>query len=173
MKLVYPSEEYLNSYREAVAEYRACGETHYAFRDPEQSDIFAEFEKRRSGVGLKPGYVRETYLWLVDGGEFLGEVSIRHSLTEKLLSYGGSIGYGVRFSRWGEGLGTRMLAMALEYTRDELGMERVLVTCDDDNPGSARVIEKNGGVLWDRITNSAGGRSVITRRYWIDSALER
>lgn len=168
MELVYPSAKYLKSYREAIAEYRARGETHYAFRDPDSYDIFEYFEKFRSGEGLKPGYVRETYLWLVDGGEFVGEVSIRHSLTEKLLRYGGNIGYGVRYSRWGEGMGTKMLAMALNYARDELGMERALITCDDDNLGSARVIEKNGGVLWDRLENNVGGRPVITRRYWIE-----
>lgn len=61
-----------------------------------------------------------------------------------------------------------MLAMALKYARDELGMERALITCDDDNVGSARVIEKNGGVLWDRLENNVGGRPVITRRYWIE-----
>lgn len=168
MELVYPSAEYLKSYREAIAEYHACGESHYAFRDPDSYDIFAYFEKFRSGEGLKPGYVRETYLWLVDGGEFVGEVSIRHSLTEKLLRYAGNIGYGVRYSRWGEGMGTKMLAMALNYARDELGMERALITCDDGNVGSARVIEKNGGVLWDRLENNVGGRPVITRRYWIE-----
>ena len=168
MELVYPSAEYLQSYREAIAEYRASGESHYAFRDPDSYDIFEYFEKFRSGVGLKPGYVRATYLWLVDGGEFLGEISIRHSLTEQLLRYGGNIGYGVRRSRWRKGAGTRMLAMALDYARDELGMERALITCDDDNVGSARVIEKNGGVLWDRLENRVDGRPITTRRYWID-----
>lgn len=168
MELVYPSTQYLQSYLEAGCEYRACGESHYAFRDPDKSDIFAHFEKFRSGEGLKNGYVRETYLWLVDGGEFVGEVSIRHSLTEKLLRYGGNIGYGVRRSRWREGVGTKMLAMALEYARDELGMERALITCDDDNVGSARVIEKNGGILQDKIENIIDGRYVVTRRYWIE-----
>lgn len=85
MELVYPSAEYLKSYREAIAEYRACGETHYAFCDPDSYDIFEHFDKFRNGRRLKPGYVRATYLWLVDDGEFVGEISIRHSLTEQLL----------------------------------------------------------------------------------------
>ena len=168
MKLIIPAPQFLGSYRAAVAEYRACGETHYAFRDPDSGDIFAHFEKFRSGIGLKAGYVRETYLWLVDGDEFVGETSIRHSLTEKLLRYGGNIGYGVRPSRWGQGNGTLMLKMALEYAREELGMTRALVTCDDDNIASARVIEKNGGALQDRVENVVDGKRVVTRRYWID-----
>jgi predicted acetyltransferase len=40
-----------------------------------------------------------------------------------------------------------------------LGIHPVLVTCDDDNIGSARVIEANGGVLED-----VRGEK---RRYWI------
>lgn len=168
MELIFPDKKYLESYKAAIAEYRADGVDRFAFRDPEAYDVFEHFEKFRSGAGLKPGYVRETFFWLVDEGEFVGEISIRHSLTEKLLRYGGNIGYGVRCSRWGMGYGTKMLAMALEYARDALGMSRVLVTCDDDNIGSARVIEKNGGILQDRVANVVNGSPVITRRYWID-----
>jgi len=40
-----------------------------------------------------------------------------------------------------------MLAEALRLARTELELSRVLVTCDDDNIASIRVIEKNGGVL--------------------------
>jgi predicted acetyltransferase len=46
----------------------------------------------------------------------------------------------------------------------ELGLTRVLVTCDDSNVASARTIESNGGVLEDIRTTSLG----LTRRYWID-----
>jgi RimJ/RimL family protein N-acetyltransferase len=41
-----------------------------------------------------------------------------------------------------------------------LGMERVLVVCLDDNPASARTIERNGGVLEEV-------RGAV-RRYWIE-----
>ena len=40
-----------------------------------------------------------------------------------------------------------------------LGLDRVLVTCDEDNDGSRRTIERNGGVYED----SRKGK----RRYWI------
>jgi len=44
-----------------------------------------------------------------------------------------------------------------------LGLDRVLVTCDDTNLASARTIEKAGGVLED-VRDTELGR---TRRYWI------
>ena len=42
----------------------------------------------------------------------------------------------------------------------ELGLDRVLLTCDEDNDGSRLTIEGNGGVYED----SRNGK----RRYWID-----
>jgi predicted acetyltransferase len=46
-----------------------------------------------------------------------------------------------------------------------LGLQRVLITCGDDNTASARLIESCGGVLEDVITPAG---SPATRRYWID-----
>jgi predicted acetyltransferase len=45
-----------------------------------------------------------------------------------------------------------------------VGVDAVLVTCDDDNIASAIVIERAGGVLDDARVASDGTR---TRRYWI------
>ena len=47
-----------------------------------------------------------------------------------------------------------------------LGITRILVTCDDDNMGSIRTIEKNGGVLHDII--AVPHLAKPKRRYWID-----
>jgi predicted acetyltransferase len=44
----------------------------------------------------------------------------------------------------------------------------VLITCDDDNIASIKVIEHNGGVLEDRVTNRLERGIVTTRRYWIE-----
>lgn len=84
------------------------------------------------------GYVKATYLWLIDDDEFIGEVSIRHSLTDSLLFFGGNIGYGVRYSKWNNGIGTTMLSMALNYAKEVIGLNKVLITCNDDNLRSAR-----------------------------------
>jgi len=45
------------------------------------------------------------------------------------------------------------------------GLDQLLVTCHDDNPASARVIEANGGVLEDVVDDIFGGGPL--RRYWI------
>ena len=89
-----------------------------------------------------------TNLWWVDGDEYVGRMSIRHELNYWLREVGGHIGYDVRRSRRREGHATAMLAAALEIA-GELGIDRALITCDDDNIGSRLVIERNGGVLED------------------------
>ena len=66
------------------------------------------------------------------------------------------------------GQGTRLLAGALDYARGQLALPWVLLTCADGNTGSARVIEKNGGVLLDKLDGVIDGRPRVTRRYRIE-----
>lgn len=104
------------------------------------------------------GYVPATELWWVDGDEFLGRIGVRHRLTPALLEAGGHIGYDVRPSARRRGHATEMLRQALVVAR-EVGIDRALITCDEDNLGSRRVIERNGGVLEDQ-----RGRML---RFWV------
>jgi predicted acetyltransferase len=94
------------------------------------------------------GRVPATTLWWVDGDEYLGRLTIRHRLTPHLLNVGGHIGYDVRPSARRRGHATAMLAVALPMAC-ELGINPALITCDEDNIASRKVIEANGGVLED------------------------
>ncbi len=47
-----------------------------------------------------------------------------------------------------------------------MGFDRVLVTCDKDNVGSAKTILKNGGVLENEVNED----NSIMERYWINLA---
>ena len=109
-----------------------------------------------------PGRVHATYWWMADSDVFLGAITLRHALNDFLLRAGGHIGYGVRPSARRRGLASWALRSVLPEARS-LGLERVLVTCDDTNLPSARTIESAGGVLED-VRDTELGR---TRRYWI------
>jgi predicted acetyltransferase len=78
----------------------------------------------------------------------VGRISLRHALTPWLLEVGGHIGYAVRPSARGRGYATRALALMLPVAAAH-GIDPVLITCDDTNVASRKVIEANGGVLED------------------------
>lgn len=48
---------------------------------------------------------------------------------------------------------------------EELGIDRVLITCDDDNAGSIGVIEANGGNAYETAQSPSSGK--LIRQYWI------
>ncbi|MCX4617713.1 GNAT family N-acetyltransferase [Streptomyces mirabilis] len=108
------------------------------------------------------GRVHATHWWIVDGETYLGAIDLRHYLNALLLEGGGHIGYSVRPSARRRGLATWALGAVL-LKAPALGLDRVLLTCDDGNVGSARTIENNGGVLEDVRSTETGGK----RRYWI------
>ncbi|MGW5640696.1 GNAT family N-acetyltransferase, partial [Streptomyces sp. NPDC003832] len=111
---------------------------------------------------LPEGRVHATHWWIVEGETFLGAIDLRHRLTAFLLEAGGHIGYHVRPSARRRGLATWALGAVLREAPG-LGIDRILVTCDDTNVASARTIERNGGVLEDVRHTAAGPK----RRYWI------
>jgi predicted acetyltransferase len=119
------------------------------------------------GDNLPSNHVPSTFLFAFVGPRIVGRVSIRHSLNAVLERIGGHIGYVVvpEFRR--RGYATAILALALRIAHDTLGIRRVLVTCDDDNVGSIKTIERNGGVLETVIA----GRDLDKpkRRYWIET----
>lgn len=97
-------------------------------------------------------------------GRIVGMVDLRHRLNEVLSVWGGHIGYSVRPDERRKGYAKWMLAHALPEAK-KLGIDRVLVTCNDDNVASARTIEANGGKLENKVYVEQAKQTV--RRYWI------
>lgn len=115
-----------------------------------------------TSVAPQEGRVHASYWWVVQGGTYLGCITLRHALNDMLLRAGGHIGYGIRPLARGRGAATWALRSVLPRA-SALGLAKVLVTCDDTNLASARVIEKAGGILEDVRRTELG----LTRRYWI------
>ena len=113
---------------------------------------------------LNNDWVPDTTLFCLDRDRniFVGAVSIRHYLNDKLLKTGGHIGDGSRPGERRKGYATAMIALALEECK-KLGITRVLMCCDKNNIGSAKSIIKNGGVLENEIEEDGH----IEQRYWI------
>jgi predicted acetyltransferase len=168
MEFVEPDARFRESYVDAIREFHAIDTDRPPFSRHEISEIespeaFAAFVARLHASKLpetpRPDWkVPDTTLWWVDGDHFIGRLGIRHRLTPALRSVGGHIGYDVRPTRRREGHASRMLAAALPIAAG-LGLGQVLLTCDVDNLASRKVIETNGGVLFEEDNGK--------RRYWI------
>ena len=129
-------------------------------------DWLSQVEKNRHWDTVQEGWMPAEQYIAVDtkNNEIVGMLNFRKELNEYLLNYIGHIGYSIAPSKRRQGLGTIMLELALIEAKG-FGLERVLITCTDDNIASARVIENNGGVLEDKRVDP--GDQKLTRRYWI------
>lgn len=166
MELVKPSKKYEQSFMGAVDEYMAEGRTYEALVLDEQGSFegmikyYADIEQ---GINLPKGYVPATEFWLVDGDKFIGRLSIRHQLNDYLTTFGGHIGYAIRPSERKKGYGSKALELGLVEAK-KLGINKILITCNNTNIGSRKIIEKNGGVFEDERPKE--GEAPILR-YWI------
>lgn len=104
-----------------------------------------------------------TFFLVLDNKRIIGAINIRHSLNDYLFNFGGHIGYGIRKSERKKGYATLMLSMALPIAK-EIGINKILITCNKNNAGSAKTIIKNGGVLENEVKDDGE----ITQRYWIE-----
>jgi predicted acetyltransferase len=175
-ELIEPTERLTASFAEAVDEFIAEGRG-----GPDDHSLLGQMIREHAGptrdwipaylalerrwrTEAPPNFVAMTTLWWVEGATYLGRISIRHYLNEPLREIGGHIGYDIRPSARLQGHATAMLAAALPRAA-ALGIEKALITCDADNLGSRKVIERNGGVLEDQ-----RGRKL---RFWTPTAPER
>lgn len=135
-------------------------------RDDEPWAAYVDrLERLRGGLDVPADRVPATFLIAEVDGELVGRASVRHTLNPYLARVGGHIGYGIRQCARRRGHATEILHRSLDLLR-RLGVERALITCDDDNIGSATVIERCGGVLQDVVDDDG----VLKRRYWVELA---
>lgn len=167
MELVRPSVEYRDSFLDSLDEPDPMPRQMGFDLETAKSDFqkfVRELNERAEGKHMPEGYVPDSVFWLVDNGEYIGRISIRHYLNDHLKEVGGHIGYDIRPSKRQQGYGGKILALALPKVR-ELGITDVLITCDATNVGSRKIIEKNGGVLENQVPNPAGGPDKV--RFWV------
>src|SRR5712692_12078393 len=166
--LAEPSIVYKDSFLAGTRESQAEGLELFVNLDKTSENFEAFLQKLRDArdrAKIPSDRVPMSDFWLIDDNEYIGRLSLRHELNEALLTWGGHIGYEIRPSKRMRGYGKEILRLGLEKAR-ERGLRRVLVTCDEDNIGSKKIIEYNGGKLENAI--NVEGMPVRKLRYWID-----
>ena len=102
---------------------------------------------------------------MVAGTAFIGRVSVRYALNERLRRSGGHVGHEVRPSLRGRGFWHRALALGIAHL-EARGMRSFLLTCGDRHAPTARLNERAGGVPEDVIPYPETPGAML-RRYWI------
>lgn len=172
VQLVLPTIDLRQTYLDFYQEWIDSGEDMVPWvisKDPSDFEEMLNFLfSRENGENLPENWVADSTYWLVtDANKVVGVVNIRHSLSEKLLHSGGHVGYGIRPSERRRGYAAQLLALALEKTK-QLGIEKVLVVCDENNMASERTIIRNGGLQDVSYTEEDGN---VVKRFWISHHL--
>jgi len=121
--------------------------------------LLRNYEMAR-GLNMEAQLVPQTIYWLYIEGYPVGYGKLRHALNDNLLEHGGHIGYTIRPSCRNKGFGKLMLRELLRKA-NEINIEKVLLTCDESNIPSRRIIEASDGIL--------AGIKEGTCKYWVST----
>jgi predicted acetyltransferase len=171
--LIRPDVRYERSFKEGYSELQneseqfawvyLGGELNRLFYD-QKFDVYVDALLTRETEPL-PGKVPDTVYWAILNDEVVGRIALRHELNDHLRQVGGHVGYVVRPSFRRKGIGTSMLKEVLK-TPLAKAIGKILVTCDESNLPSIKIIENAGGNLEDSVL--MGNGLPLKRRYWIE-----
>lgn len=172
IKLVKPTKEYEKQVMEYKKEFLKNNSSFDGCAGLEEVKNYDEWLKFEERLANKYGneYVQSTvYLAIrIKDNKVIGIMDFRHTLSDYLLKYGGNIGYSVLPLERRKGYAKEMLKLMLGKCK-EMGVDKVLITCDKENIASYKTIIDNGGVLENEIKDEVNlSKSGIIQRYWIN-----
>ncbi len=169
LRLVRPDETHvdeINAFRRdmlaAGSEMDGCG----PLRRMEATEWLDFVQKLSDPATVPERWVLDTQFICLRGERMVGVIDVRHVLNDYLREYAGHIGYSVRPDERRRGVATWMLRNVLPYCR-QIGLRRVMVACEPENPGSRGTILKNGGVYWRTVHEPR--ENIDLEQYWIET----
>ena len=172
MMLVEPGMAYaeeIMAYRQemldAGSEMDGCGNLRRCEKAQEWVDFNSRLKNKetvpeRWVVSTQFAYVRKR------DRRILGMIQVRHYLNDYLRDYAGHIGYSVRPSERRKGVATAMLREVLPYCKS-IGLDKVMIACEPDNPGSRGTILNNAGVYWRTVHFQP--EDIDLEQYWVET----
>jgi predicted acetyltransferase len=114
---------------------------------------FIEFLKtvEDNKKGINDTGIKEIYYFAIENDKIVGHGSIRlNPEINNDYSIYGHIMYGVVPSKRNKGYGTIICKLLIEKAK-EYGINNIIITCNNDNIASAKVIINNNGELFESI----------------------
>lgn len=138
-------KEYLFVRDMPIDENGLTNEWHGISREDFEEKAIRQMIAYAKGEDLPEGYVPESFLFLWNDHEIVGQFRIRHYLCESLRTGAGHIGYFIKKEFRGKGYGTEGLKQTLKIAKDIIPEEEIFLRVNKDNPASLKVMMHNGG----------------------------
>ena len=135
----------------------------YTFEETLERDLNMENKEYALQNGRCPG---KTFLLIRESdNKIVGTINLRWDLNERLLRFGGHIGYGIRPTERRKGYNKINLYLGLIEAK-KIGLDNVMLDCDVNNIGSDKTLKALGGKLERKEINPYDG--VLTNVYWFN-----
>lgn len=171
MKLVKPNSAFLDQiaeYKKAFQKSREVLHGSCFLTEAHSIEQWIEVVEKFWSAETVPNGYAPCGTWLLireSDKQMVGITNLRFELNSAFLqNYGGHIGYSIKPAERRKGYGSKLLELTLKEAKKQ-HITRVLITCDDNNIASARVIEANNGKLENTLWNE--NEEILFRRYWI------
>lgn len=180
-KFIIPSIEYISSYIEALKICEDEGFPDFISTSEEIEENPEEFIKKinlldsSKCIQIKDFISPSKRFWLVDmeKKEYIGHISIRYNLSNDYMKkFGGHIGYMVNPKYRKQGYGSQLLKYGLEIAQ-EISLGEVLITCNENNIGSKKIIEKYNGKFIDKIYNNKENMNKLRYRIILNKSAHK
>ena len=135
----------------------------YTFEEALEKCLNMKNEEYAKSINRVPG---KTFLLIrKNDNKIVGTINIRWNLSEKMLKFGGHIGYGIRPTERRKGYNKIQLYLVL-LEAQKLNLDKVMLDCSVDNLGSDKTIKALGGIL-ERCELDESDNT-MTNVYWIN-----
>lgn len=135
----------------------------YTFEEALERCLNMKNEWYAKSINRVPG---KTFLLIrKDDNKIVGTINIRWNLSEKMLKFGGHIGYGIGPTERRKGYNKIQLYLVL-LEAQKLNLDKVMLDCSVHNLGSDKTIKALGGIL-ERCELDESDNT-MTNVYWIN-----
>ena len=135
----------------------------YTFEEALERCLNMKNEEYAKSINRVPG---KTFLLIrKNDNKIVGTINIRWNLSEKMLKFGGHIGYGIRPTERRKGYNKIQLYLVL-LEAQKINLDKVMLDCSVDNLGSDKTIKALGGILEKCELDESD--NTMTNVYWIN-----